>query len=259
MSLTKREVDYEWAERKAYEKNLAEFMENPFNPDAIKRMQNYAKKSLLNLNDVILKVKEDDMFARFFVKDPIKQSIHENEAARFIMGNDKIINFEKLPASGKNSLFLHKGKIISKFERDSLNLSLKSLDFYWEVEVKNGENLKFYASHKYTNEEGGAQDHQFIEQRKFLNNAKDSLMGENVFFLALCEGDFYRKLNKKDSLHRVDFMNIHDVSQQSASLFLSDLDEYIDKKELEFNIKNKEKNKDELTSRHKTTKRKLKQ
>jgi sRNA-binding carbon storage regulator CsrA len=117
-------------------------------------MQNFAKKTFLDLSVVMLKVKEDSVFARMFVKNPMRQSIHEEEAAKFIQENKEVVKFEKLPASGQNSLFLHNGNIISKKERDELKLSLKSVDFYWEVKTKTGKPLIFYASHKYTNEEG---------------------------------------------------------------------------------------------------------
>lgn len=256
----KREVDYEWAERQAYNANLKEFQKNPFQPDSLKRMQNYAKKHFLSIELILKKVQEDDIFARIFVKDPIRQSIHENEAAKFIKENNLVCNFKKLPAASAQSLFLYKGKIISKKEKDELKLPLKSVDFYWELKLKNGEKIKFYASHKYTNEEGGIQDHQYIEQRTFLKNAKQSKMGDNVFFLALCEGQYYRKLNKKDSHSRIDYMNKNDKSKQAYALPLCDLDEYLAQKVEEFTLKAKQK--DEVVEEKKRTatkeKRKIK-
>lgn len=229
-SKDKREVDYEWAERQAYFKNLKSFLSNPFDNESLKRMQSYSKKHFIPLDKVMNKVREDEIFARNFVKDPIRQSIHENEAAKFIKKNPNIKKFKKLPISGANSLFLHEGSIISKKEKDFLNLSLKSIDFYWEINDSSGQTFKFYASHKYTNEEGGAQDHQYTEQRKFLENANNSKMGDNVFFVALCEGNYYRKPNKKENKSRIDLMNENDITKQSIVIPLCDLDEYIDKK-----------------------------
>lgn len=228
-AIIKREVDYEWAERKAYFNNLKLFLENPFEPDSLKRMQSYAKKHFLSLDAVIKKVKEDDIFARIFVKDPVRQSIHENEAVKFIKKNKSIFKFKKLPISGDKSLFLHEGDIITKKEKDLLNLPLKSIDFYWETKNENGDILKFYASHKYTNEDGGMQDHQLTEQRKFLENAKKSKLGKNVFFVAICEGNFYQKLSKKDSMSRIDFLNDNDTTRQSIAISLADFDGYISK------------------------------
>lgn len=226
----KREVDYEWAERQAYFKNLKAFLKNPFDNESLKRMQSYSKKHFIPIDKVMSKVKEDEIFARNFVKDPVRQSIHENEAAKFIKRNEHIKKFKKLPVSGANSLFLHEGKIITKKEKDLLNLPLKSVDFYWEIVDKSGETFHFYASHKYTNEEGGAQDHQYTEQRKFLENANNSKMGNNVFFIALCEGNYYRKPNKKENKSRIDLMNENDISKQSIAIPLCDLDDYIENK-----------------------------
>ena len=225
-----RTIDYEAAEKKAYKKNLLAFSKNPFTPDSIKRMQSYAKKHFFDIEDVMKKVKEDEMFARIFVKDPFRQSVHENEAASFIRKNKTVSKFKKLPISGANALFLHDGRVITKKERDGLNLSIKSIDFYWEVKSKNGETLKFYASHKYTNEDGGSQDNQYNEQRLFLKNSRKSKMGKNVFFVAICEGNYYNKPSKKESLSKLECMLNDDTSAQNTCISLAQFDDYIEQK-----------------------------
>lgn len=224
----KREADYEWAEKKAYFKNLELFLKNPFDNDSLKKMQSYSKKHFIPLEAIITKVKEDEIFARNFVKDPIRQSVHENEAARFITQNKQVLNFKKLPMSGANSIFLHEGRIITKKEKDEFNLrGIKSIDFYWEIESKEGKMLKFYSSHKYTNEEGGGQDHQYTEQIKFLESASNSNMGNDVYFVAICDGDYYNTPNKKDHKTRLEIMKELDISNQSIALTLSEFDDYI--------------------------------
>lgn len=89
-----------------------------------------------------------DVVASKFCKDPSKQNISEILA-------EKILGVKKLPGSGKNCIrFNDNGEIVY-----NKRLNTKSADFFY-----NG----FYATQKYTNENGGAQDNQFADVVDFL-------------------------------------------------------------------------------------------
>ncbi len=233
MSRLERDADYEWPIRLAKENNLKDIRKNITRSDYMKKFKNYASKYGLPLNDIIQKVIEDDVVACFFTKDPQKQSIHEKTAAKFIKDNKHVVNFKKLPASGANSLFLHNGEIISKKEHDRLKLTSKSLDFYWEVKVDN-EVLKFYATHKYTNEGGGAQDHQYNEIIGFLNNANE-VKKPNVFFLAISDGEYYT--NPYKGTTKLQYLKDHFSGQRTEAIAIKELDALIDREIFKLRLK----------------------
>lgn len=89
--------------------------------------------------------------ATCFAKDPGKQNISENIII-------DLIGSKKMPASGKNCVRFDKdGTITSKA---TAGVS-KSVDCMY---------LDYYATQKYTMEEGGAQDNQFADVVLFLEN-----------------------------------------------------------------------------------------
>lgn len=257
MSRLERDADYEWPIRLAKENNLKDIRKNITRSDYMKKFKNYASKYGLPLNDIIQKVIEDDVVACFFTKDPQKQSIHEKTAAKFIKDNKHVVNFKKLPASGANSLFLHDGEIISKKEHDRLKLTSKSLDFYWEVKVDN-EVLKFYATHKYTNEGGGAQDHQYNEIIGFLNNANE-VKKPNVFFLAISDGEYYT--NPYKGTTKLQYLKDHFSGQRTEAIAIRELDALIDREIFKLRLKSPflNDNNESITDKtEKTSKRSMK-
>lgn len=90
----------------------------------------------------------DVIVASKFCKDPGRQNISEKLAA-------EVLGLKKLPASGKNCIrFNDKGDIVS-----DKNGNTKSTDFML------GE---YYATQKYTDWDGGAQDNQYDDVVDFL-------------------------------------------------------------------------------------------
>lgn len=220
-----RDADYEWAITKARKKNLEDFRKNPSKPEYLKKMKTFALKNGFPLEEVISEAIKNDFLACMFCKDPQKQSIHEKTAAKFIQDNKHVLKFKKLPASGANALFLHDGKIITKKEHDKLRLTSKSLDFFWEI--KSGEEtIQFYATHKYTNEGGGAQDHQYNEVISFLNNA-NQVKQPNVFFLAICDGSYYKDPYKNST--KLQYMKDNFSGKRTEAVSIQELDGLIDR------------------------------
>lgn len=220
-----RDADYLWSIEKAQKHNLEIFRKNPTSPDIMKKVKSFSYKSGLPVDYIIDQAMTNDIVAHMFCKDAQKQSIHEKTAAAFIKDNKHVVNFQKLPASGANSLFLHDGEIITKKEHDKLKLTSKSLDFYWEIKAGN-EILKFYATHKYTNEGGGAQDHQYNEIIGFLNNA-NQVKKPNVFFLAISDGDYYTNPYKNTT--KLQYLKDNFSGKRTEAIAIKELDGLIDR------------------------------
>ena len=121
----------------------------------------------------------------------------------------------------------------SKREHDRLKLTSKSLDFYWEVKVDN-EVLKFYATHKYTNEGGGAQDHQYNEIISFLNNA-NQVKKSNISFLAISDGNYYT--NPYKGTTKLEYLKEHFSGQRTEAIAIKELDGLIDREIFKLRLK----------------------
>lgn len=138
------------------------------------------KQQSLNIKDKILAL--DEFAISVFMKDPKKQNVYEKILLKHL--TDSGINAKKLPPSGKNALYCKNGRIKNIQKKDRPK-ELKSLDF--EIKINN---KVIYLVHKYTNEDGGAQDNQYNDVIHQLNNL-DSNTTPNVW---LClDGPYYNK------------------------------------------------------------------
>lgn len=150
----------------------------------MQRIETYCSRFGYTCSQVIQKIFHDGMFAAHFTKDPTKQGIHENIAADYLRPLPGVSDFEVLPKSGAGAMHISAdgefcvGKSTSA--RDS-----KTLDFRWTTS-----GVQCWASHKYTKEQGGAQDHQFNDQKRFVENFRNH-KGERVAFFAICDGAYY--------------------------------------------------------------------
>lgn len=162
------------------------------------------QEQLLNIKDKILAL--DEFAISIFMKDPKRQNVYERILLDYLTENG--INVKKLPASGKNALYCKSGRIenIQKKERPK---ELKSLDF--EIKI---DNKVIYLVHKYTNEDGGAQDNQYNDVIHQLNNL-DSNTTSNVW---LClDGPYYTKERIKylKSINpNIKIVNINNIIQE---------------------------------------------
>lgn len=197
-----RKIDYESAFLKKQKENIEHLRKNIHNPEYVRKMKKFAENNFISFHEVVNKALSDNLFSLQFVKNAKKQSIHEEVAAKFICANENISDFQVLPKSGKNALYLYKGKIIDNMSYWVTDEYSKSIDFYWNVKVGN-KVLDFYASHKYTQERGGGQDHQLIEIDHFLANAKKN-KDENKFFIGICDGKYYNETNKKNKISKLE-------------------------------------------------------
>ena len=129
---------------------------------------------LFNEEEIIEGILNNDIIASKFCKDPSKQNISEKLAER-------ILNSKKLPAAGKNAIrFTDTGDISAIATNNT-----KSADFYFQG---------YYATQKYTNEKGGAQDNQRNDVIDFLK--RGSLKHKVAAILDGAYWDEYRPVLK---------------------------------------------------------------
>ena len=216
-------IDYESAYKVALEQNIREVRDAILTGDMSMRIKlaNYSEKFGIPIRFLEHKILSDNLFANGFIKDPSKQSLHQKVAARFIESINCVEDFEQLPAGGQNAKYICDDGIVRAGENGG---RAKSIDFYW---VFDG-NI-YYAAHKHTSEEGGAQDNQFKDLQLFLENAAKSKLA-NTYFLAIGDGDYYQKKYKSGGSEyktRVDYMNARFGTDFAIAITTDDLEEFM--------------------------------
>ena len=189
--------DWENESLKLWCKNAAEVPREIAAGDGgmMQKIATYCMRFGFETKKVIAKISGDAMFAAHFAKDPAKQGIHELIAAEYLRKISMIGDFEILPKGGKNALFIDaSGGLRKRGDKSATSAQdSKSLDFFWRTAE-----FVCYASHKYTKESGGAQDHQFRDQKRFLENFQKHENRRAACF-AICDGAYYAA-DKMDEL-----------------------------------------------------------
>lgn len=184
-------IDYKKEYSKRVFENLSEVIKEIDSKDMKIKISNWATKFQYSFEEIKQKIITDKIFRCVFIKDPGRQNIYQTLAANYIKSLDIVTNFKTLPSGGKNALYLTNGKIFTGKILGKQAKETKSIDFKWET---NG--TLFYASHKYTGEDGGAQDNQYEDIQKYIKHTADC-NEKNTVFLAICDGDFYLKKDSK--------------------------------------------------------------
>ena len=178
-----------------YKSQIQENLKNIINELETKNMKlkisNWANKFGYSFNEIKEKIINDEIFRCVFAKDPAKQNLYQNLASKYINSLDNVENFKVLPAGGKDAIYLTNGKILKGDLLKNQSKDIKSIDFAW-----NCKQFTFYASHKYTEMNGGAQDNQYKDIQDFLNHSRDC-NEKNTIFLAICDGDYYLQKDSK--------------------------------------------------------------
>ena len=134
--------------------------------------------------DVLVeKIKNDNLYAHEFMKDPTKQNIWENLQLEYINSN-RNANVAKLSSLGINAYYLVDGELVSNKGKKPKN-GTKSLDF-------RGGDTFIYA--KRTAEEGGGQDNQCDDACKFIceaNSFCNKYPNSDNRFILLIDGIYY--------------------------------------------------------------------
>ena len=184
----------------------------------------YATRQGLEPELLIHKVRTDDLFALTFAKDPGKQSMHQRLAQNALIQLGCFDEFRLLPQSGKQAYFVSKDGIpLTGYDAKESKQLGKAVDFFW-VHRRSIGTLHAYASHKYTKEEGGAQDNQASDLENFMERARGKSTPDNHVFYALCDGQYYDHpygscssrrewMNKKLGNERVKALRIDDLKE----------------------------------------------
>lgn len=218
-------IDYDLVYKNALEINSREVRDAILNgdKDMSLKINNYSEKYNIPQRFLKHRILRDPIFANQFAKDPAKQSIHQNTAASFIESITYVENFQQLPAGGQNAKYICKDGILYTGNRPSGN-TVKSIDFYWIYD-----NKEYYAAHKYTKDEGGAQDNQWNDLMEFLANAAKS-RHPNKYFLAIGDGAYYQKEYKENGIKyasRIDYMNKTYSTEKALAITTDELEEFL--------------------------------
>lgn len=170
-------------------------------PGMLKKIATFSTRHNFSLEEMVQKIKEDHLFRAFFAKDPAKQKIHENIAARFIQEIQGLSGFRQL---GHAELALVRGAVTPFKEvrdRGGTNTA-KTVDFLWKFCGR-----EFYASHKYTRgRSGGSQGGAYKDLQEFISEA-NQCTNRNQFFVAIPDGDFYRGRDASSGSDRIEHLN----------------------------------------------------
>ncbi|MBR3322732.1 hypothetical protein IKG13_01580 [Candidatus Saccharibacteria bacterium] len=220
-----RKIDFEGPFRKALEENISEVREAVLskNEDMWLKIRNYSERFDLPIKYIEHKILSDNIFANQFAKDPRKQSLHQRVAADFIKTMTGVFDFCPLPAGGRNALYICNDGIVRKGSGASHGLT-KSIDFCWRFE-----DCMYYAAHKHTEANGGAQDNQSNDLTAFLINASKSTLA-NTYFIAIGDGDYYqRECPEVDAknMSRLDYMNEKYGSKYAYAMSSNDLEAFM--------------------------------
>lgn len=137
----------------------------------------------------------------YFAKDPRRQKFHENKAIEYIRKIEGVTGI----STPKPDLYPHKGKLIPRPKGiPASSFKTKSIDFEIDYMV-----IKIYASHKYTEESGGAQDNQRDDVGVFIEEAKKVRL-PGVFFIAIVDGDYYKIKNTQTGKTRLEELKMNE-------------------------------------------------
>lgn len=160
-------------EKELIKNNLEDLRNNILDSDYQYKIDKYCEKFNFKKEEVIEQIKENDIVASFFMKDPLKQNFIEKMVA-------ELLNTNILPQAGKNSV-----RFNSKGELGHLKTpnTSKAADFY----INNT-----YITQKYTRGFGGAQDNQYNDVVDFL------LKGSQQYKVgAILDGSYWEEKRKE--------------------------------------------------------------
>lgn len=150
-----------------------------------KKIESFCKLHGLKKTELIQEIEQNEIVAACFAKNPNKQRYHEIVAAKFVKSLRGVRNFFG-PDDGPKKVIVN-GAVMnaSEFSKAGGSLEVKTIDFRWEYMGRN-----FFASHKYTKESGGSQDHQYEELQRFIKSANMCTI-KNTYFIAIADGRYY--------------------------------------------------------------------
>lgn len=213
-------VDFEKEVSKRLQENIREVRDSLDTEDIHNKIINYSNKYKLEPNYIHQLILDDINFASIFAKDPARQSIHENIVADYIKDLDVVKragSFKKLHSGGKNAKYATTHGVLKKKD------GTKSIDF--EIRIKEE---VVYATCKYTKDEGGSQDNQYADVRSYVQNVlkmtSQNYKKENEHFIAIVDGGYYNRRNRKEELRRIGVGTVEILSVNEVREYLERLE-----------------------------------
>lgn len=221
-------LDYREEERLARQRNIRELVDllsNNTVPHWLNiKIEGFCDRNGFDFDFIKYKILNDPVFAVSFIKDPTKQSFHQNLAVEFMKNLPNVSDFQLLPNKGPGSIYVISGMIQTADQRSQSSDSSRSVDFVWTYTNPIGEKIQCYASHKYTHEDGGHQNQQFAEIKKFMEEGRKHI--KHHYFYAICDGRFYQ-LPYEGSLTKIEHLNKCHAGQRCCALTINDIEDHM--------------------------------
>lgn len=230
--------DYSSAKTSAWMRNCKDVMSGHFDVEGREKIRKKMNKIGLVLSDrdvenLLNVYKSNPVLASELAKDPGRQSFHETQFGDWLSNlPSEIFNtVKRLPSSGKNALYVCSGKVFANKDKPEGMIG-KSIDFSFK-----SSGCIYYVSHKHTTDEGGGQDNQHSNLQDFLREAQSS-SASNVFFLGICDGDYYDRPSQKNrNISRKEYMDKYVSGANTKVLSSVDLIDFIAKKSnIKYNV-----------------------
>lgn len=190
-------LDYEKLFREAYRSNVEKVAEEASEGKLDDKIDNFCSLHDVSRDHLMRQIQSNRIVAACFAINPNKQNFFEKTAAKHIGNISGVEKFETLP---NNALVVMQGAVL---DRRSLRAQggtalAKTIDFKWEYRA-----ATFYASHKYTKQEGGSQGSQYKDLQIFIEQARDTTL-RDTFFMAIADGAFYSGQNGQAGASRME-------------------------------------------------------
>lgn len=213
--------DYEQKYREAYAENVLRIAETLESGKIDRKIENFCELHGFSVAELHAEIVRNKFLAAVFALNPNKQNFYETVAAKYIKELSCVDDFRKLPSS---ALYIIGGRLLSREEAKrvtrqnrSTRRDHKTVDFSW---MCNG--IQFYAAHKYTKQEGGAQVNQYHDLQTFVRESVSNL-DDNVHFIAIADGSFYEQQNGLAGTTRI--KRLHALAGGSERVHVCRLDE----------------------------------
>lgn len=185
----------------------------------LEKIESHAARFGHQTEDVIAAVLTNSVAYRAIVgKNPGRMDYYENALVSFLNQLECVSIASKLPKSGPGAHHLYKGRIEVGARKAHHK---KSLDIY--VQFQNGENL--HIIHKYTKEEGGAQDNQFREAKDALSELELPDGTTRLHVAAILDGDYYSKVRRTGTTR------LQDASSEFSNAIVCTYQNFLEKTE----------------------------
>lgn len=212
----------DYSTQSQYQQNFADLHAEPVaRRDAARSL---AARSGMSPEILLHGLMSDQAFQLAMTTSPQRQNTHEKVALAWLQGMPLIENVAKLASSGPSALYVHQGLLLSHKDLPNLE-NAKSVDFYFTLTI-GGLTRSYYAAHKHTHQDGGAQDNQFQDLKNFASNAVALKRETNKRYLALADGAYYAKA-RKTTTHLKDLQKLMAPSAYCAAMACSGLGSYL--------------------------------